>query len=73
MRALVQRVGRARVLVAGETVGEIGRGLCALVGVANGDDAESARRLAARRRRHERNGSEPAGRRAEAGPSGPAP
>jgi D-aminoacyl-tRNA deacylase len=40
MRAVVQRVSRARVTVAGETVGEIGRGLVVLVGVA-GDDAEA--------------------------------
>ena len=37
MRAVVQRVSRARVLVAGNTVGAIGAGLLALVGVA-GDD-----------------------------------
>ena len=38
----------ARVLVAGETVGEIGRGLVALLGVALGDRAEEAARLAGR-------------------------
>ena len=37
MRAVVQRVSRARVLVAGNTVGAIGAGLLALIGVA-GDD-----------------------------------
>jgi len=37
VRAVVQRVSRARVLVAGNTVGAIGAGLLALVGVA-GDD-----------------------------------
>jgi len=37
VRAVVQRVSRARVLVAGNTVGAIGAGLLALIGVA-GDD-----------------------------------
>jgi D-aminoacyl-tRNA deacylase len=37
VRAVIQRVGRARVQVDGETVGEIGAGLLALIGVA-GDD-----------------------------------
>ena len=46
MRVVVQRVALARVLVAGETVGEIGRGLVALLGVAVGDRAEEAARLA---------------------------
>lgn len=40
MRAVVQRVSRARVSVSGETVGEIGRGLVILLGVAR-EDAES--------------------------------
>ena len=48
MRVVVQRVALARVLVAGETVGEIGRGLVALLGVAVGDRAEEAVRLAGR-------------------------
>jgi D-aminoacyl-tRNA deacylase len=48
MRAVVQRVSRAGVLVDGETVGEVGRGLCVLLGVANGDDAAVAARLAAK-------------------------
>ena len=48
MRAVVQRVAGARVLVDGETVGEIGRGLCVLLGVAGGDDAAVAGRLAAK-------------------------
>lgn len=39
MRAVLQRVTRASVRVEGETVGEIGRGLVVLVGVAH-DDAE---------------------------------
>ena len=46
MRAVVQRVGRARVLVSGETVAEIGRGLCVLLGVADDDDEAEAKRLA---------------------------
>ena len=46
MRAVVQRVSRARVLVEGETIGEIGRGLCLLLGIAEGDDAAVAERLA---------------------------
>ena len=37
MRACIQRVSSARVIVAGETVGEIGRGLLVLLGVAAGD------------------------------------
>src|SRR5215204_5369837 len=48
MRALVQRVAEARVLVDGEVVGAIGPGLCALVGVTHGDDEAGARRLAER-------------------------
>lgn len=40
MRAVVQRVSRAAVRVEGQTVGEIGRGLLVLVGVAV-DDGES--------------------------------
>jgi D-aminoacyl-tRNA deacylase len=37
VRAVIQRVSRARVVVDGQTVGEIGAGLLALIGVA-GDD-----------------------------------
>ena len=37
MRAVIQRVSQARVHVGAETVGEIGPGLLALVGVAAGD------------------------------------
>ena len=48
MRALVQRVAEARVLVDAEVVGSIGPGLCALVGVTHGDDEGGARRLAER-------------------------
>lgn len=46
MRALVQRVARARVLVEGEVVGEIGAGLCCFVGVTHTDSKESAKKLA---------------------------
>ncbi len=42
MRAVVQRVTRARVTPGGE----IGRGLCVLLGVADGDREEQATRLA---------------------------
>jgi D-aminoacyl-tRNA deacylase len=42
----VQRVSRACVLVDSETVGEVGRGLCVLFGVADGDDEAVAARLA---------------------------
>lgn len=46
MRAVVQRVAKARVSVAGETVAAIGAGLCVLLGVAADDDDASAERLA---------------------------
>jgi D-tyrosyl-tRNA(Tyr) deacylase len=46
MRAVCQRVNAARVLVGGEIVGEIGRGLCVLLGVARGDEPGDAVRLA---------------------------
>jgi D-tyrosyl-tRNA(Tyr) deacylase len=46
MRALVQRVSEARVRVEGSVVGEIGRGLCVLVGVTHDDDEVVARKLA---------------------------
>jgi D-tyrosyl-tRNA(Tyr) deacylase len=48
VRAVVQRVREARVEVGGETVGEIGRGLCVLLGVAASDDERTAVRLAGR-------------------------
>ena len=48
MRALVQRAAQARVSVDGEVVGEIGPGLCCLVGVTHGDDREAAVKLAAK-------------------------
>jgi D-aminoacyl-tRNA deacylase len=46
MRAVLQRVGSARVEVAGKVVGEIGAGLLVLLGVARGDGAAEARALA---------------------------
>lgn len=46
MRAVVQRVSRGRVAVEGETVGEIGRGLVAFVGVADDDSLGDARYIA---------------------------
>jgi D-aminoacyl-tRNA deacylase len=46
LRAVVQRVGTARVLVGGDTVGEIGAGLCVLLGIAETDDVDTAGRLA---------------------------
>lgn len=47
MRAVVQRVDGASVVVDGETVGEIsGEGLCVLVGVTHQDTGEKAAQLA---------------------------
>ena len=46
MKAVVQRVSRARVRVGEEVVGEIGPGLCVLLGVASEDDSGTAARLA---------------------------
>lgn len=48
MRAVVQRVVSARVSVDGEERGAIGAGLCVLLGVARGDTAVDAERLAAK-------------------------
>lgn len=45
MRACVQRVSHAQVVVAGETVGQIDRGLLVLLGVASGDTDEDAAQL----------------------------
>lgn len=45
MRAVLQRVTRACVRVEGETVGEIGRGLVVLLGVARDDTEVDARYL----------------------------
>jgi D-tyrosyl-tRNA(Tyr) deacylase len=46
MRAVCQRVSRAEVRVDGAPTGKIGAGLVVLVGVARGDTAEDAERLA---------------------------
>jgi D-aminoacyl-tRNA deacylase len=48
MRAVVQRVSRAGVRVGDETVGEIGAGLCVLVGATHTDGPTEAKRMAAR-------------------------
>jgi D-tyrosyl-tRNA(Tyr) deacylase len=48
MRGLVQRVTEARVSVDGEIIGEIGAGLCVLVGVTHDDRPEHAAKLAAK-------------------------
>ncbi len=48
MRALVQRVTRASVTVDGSVVGEIGAGLCVLVGVTHSDDAVVAAKLSSK-------------------------
>jgi D-tyrosyl-tRNA(Tyr) deacylase len=45
MRAVIQRVGRAKVSVSGETTGEIGLGLLILLGVAPGDDDSIAQEM----------------------------
>ena len=46
MRAVVQRVARARVLIDGEVVGEVGRGLLVLLGVTHTDTPDGAAWLA---------------------------
>jgi D-aminoacyl-tRNA deacylase len=46
MRAVLQRVSRCRVVVAGETVGAIERGFLVLLGIRTGDTAEQGRWLA---------------------------
>ena len=46
MRALVQRVTEARVRLDGDVVGEIGPGVCALIGVTHDDTDATARALA---------------------------
>jgi D-tyrosyl-tRNA(Tyr) deacylase len=48
MIGLLQRVSRAEVVVAGKSIGAIGRGLLVLVGVRPTDDEVSAKRLLAR-------------------------
>lgn len=42
MRALVQRVSRATVSVAGDVLGQIGTGLVVFVGIAEGDESSHA-------------------------------
>jgi D-aminoacyl-tRNA deacylase len=46
VRAVVQRVSRARVTVDGQLTGEIGRGLLVLLGVRRGDTTDQADKLA---------------------------
>jgi len=46
MRAVIQRVRRARVRVDGRTLGEIGAGMVVLLGIAKGDGREAAQHLA---------------------------
>ena len=48
LKALVQRVREARVIVDGEVSSAVGPGLCVLLGIAEGDGEEEARRLARR-------------------------
>jgi len=48
MRAVVQRVTEAQVLVAGEVVGAIGPGLCVFAGVTHADTVDTARSLASK-------------------------
>ena len=48
MRVVLQRVSRASVRVGGAVVGEIGVGLLALVGVADGDGESEVERMAAK-------------------------
>ena len=48
MRALVQRAAEARVRVDGQVIGEIGPGLCCLVGVTHDDDRDTALKLASK-------------------------
>ena len=45
MKAVIQRVSRASVMVGGDTVGEIGPGLAVLLGVAEGDTETDAEYL----------------------------
>ena len=46
MRAVIQRVAEARVLVNGNVVGRIGPGLCVLLGINKNDTEANAKRLA---------------------------
>lgn len=46
MRVVVQRVSSASVVVAGETVGSIGKGMVVLAGISREDSPETVRRMA---------------------------
>ncbi|MFN2525434.1 MAG: D-aminoacyl-tRNA deacylase [Actinomycetota bacterium] len=46
MRAVVQRVSHARVTIDGRVTGEIGLGLCVLLGISRRDQADAARWMA---------------------------
>jgi D-aminoacyl-tRNA deacylase len=46
VKAVVQRVAEARVVIGSEVVGEIEAGLCVLLGIARDDDESTADRLA---------------------------
>ena len=46
MRLIIQRVAKAQVNIAGETVGKIGRGLCIFVGIGKPDNESNAAALA---------------------------
>ena len=52
MLAILQRVSEARVIVDGETIGEIGSGLLALVCAERGDTAAEADKLLAIERKY---------------------
>ncbi|QOR48026.1 D-tyrosyl-tRNA(Tyr) deacylase [Trueperella pecoris] len=74
MRAVIQRVTRASVRVAGEVVGEIGPGLCVLVGITHDDDsatiAKTARKIAQLKLLRAPDGNDDAGARVSAEESG---
>ena len=57
MRALLQRVHSASVVVDGKTVGEIGGGLLILICAMQGDTEAEADQLAAKIAKRERNGN----------------
>lgn len=46
MRVVIQRVKNAQVQIAGQTVGKIGQGLLILVGLKNGDEEETVKKVA---------------------------
>jgi D-aminoacyl-tRNA deacylase len=48
MRALIQRVDRAKVTVDGEVIGQIGKGLLVLLGITHDDSEDIANKLAAK-------------------------